>query len=122
MVPRENKSNAYANFWRENKEYYGIFESSLFFGRRNHAETGSSCLGIVNKFRRIAVGLYDWTKKWIYIKFAQRKHDGKLCLLQSKPAANAVNAIFGTIFTMVCKYGSKYGIYRVCYRFALEQT
>ena len=30
MVPRENKNNAYAKFWRENKEYYGIFESGLF--------------------------------------------------------------------------------------------
>ena len=29
MVPRENKNNAYAKFWRENKEYYGIFESGL---------------------------------------------------------------------------------------------
>ena len=27
MVPRENKNNAYAKFWRANKEYYGIFES-----------------------------------------------------------------------------------------------
>jgi len=27
MVPRENKDNAYAKFWRKNKEYYGIFES-----------------------------------------------------------------------------------------------
>ena len=25
MVPRENKNNAYAKFWRTNKEYYGIF-------------------------------------------------------------------------------------------------
>ena len=65
--------------------------------------------------------LIHWTKKWIYIKFAQRKYDGKLCLLQSKPVANAVNAIFGTIFTMVCKYDSKYDIYRVCYRFALSK-
>ena len=59
----------------------------------------------------------NWTKKWIYIKY-----DAKICLLQRKPVANAVNAIFGTIFTLVCKYGSKYGIYRVFYRFALEQT
>ena len=29
MAPRENKNNAYAKFWRENKEYYGIFESGL---------------------------------------------------------------------------------------------
>ena len=29
MVPRENKNNAYAKFWRTNKEYYGIFESGL---------------------------------------------------------------------------------------------
>ena len=28
MVPRENKSNAYAKFWRD-KEYYSIFESGL---------------------------------------------------------------------------------------------
>ena len=27
MVPRENKNNAYAKFWRTNKEHYGIFES-----------------------------------------------------------------------------------------------
>ena len=26
-VPRENKNNAYAKFWRTNKEYYGILES-----------------------------------------------------------------------------------------------
>ena len=65
---------------------------------------------------------FHWTKKWIYIKFAQHKYDAELCLLRSKPVANAVNAIFGTIFTLVCKYGSKYGIYCVCYRFALEQT
>ena len=30
MVPRENKNNAYAKFWRANKVYYGIFESGLF--------------------------------------------------------------------------------------------
>ena len=30
MVPREYKDNAYAKFWRKNKEYYGIFESDLF--------------------------------------------------------------------------------------------
>ena len=29
MVPRENKNNNYAKFWRTNKEYYGIFESGL---------------------------------------------------------------------------------------------
>ena len=29
MVPKENKNNAYAKFWRTNKEYYGIFESAL---------------------------------------------------------------------------------------------
>ena len=26
-VPRENKNNVYARFWRANKEYYGIFGS-----------------------------------------------------------------------------------------------
>ena len=30
MVPRENKNYAYEKFWRENKDYYGIFESGLF--------------------------------------------------------------------------------------------
>ena len=30
MVPRENKSNAYAKFGGTNKEYYGIFRSGLF--------------------------------------------------------------------------------------------
>ena len=29
LVPRENENNAYANFCRTNKEYYGIFESGL---------------------------------------------------------------------------------------------
>ena len=29
MVPRENKNHAYAKFGRTNKEYYGIFRSSL---------------------------------------------------------------------------------------------
>ena len=29
MLPRENKNNAFAKFWRTNKEYYGIFESGL---------------------------------------------------------------------------------------------
>ena len=29
MVPRENENNAYAKFWRTNKEYYDIFESGL---------------------------------------------------------------------------------------------
>ena len=67
-------------------------------------------------------GLFHWTKKWIWIKFARCKYDGKLCLLQSKPVANAGNAIFATIFAHHCKYGTKYGIYGVCYRFALEQT
>ena len=30
MVPRVNKNNAYAKFWRINKEYYGIFKNGLF--------------------------------------------------------------------------------------------
>ena len=30
MVLRESKDNAYAKFWRANKEYYGIFQSDLF--------------------------------------------------------------------------------------------
>ena len=63
-----------------------------------------------------------WTKKWICIKFAPRKYDAKMCLHQSKPVAKAVNAVFATIFALVCKYGSKYGIYRLCYWFALVQT
>ena len=29
---------------------------------------------------------------------------------------------FATIFALVCKYGSKYGLYGLCYRFALEQA
>ena len=38
----------------------------------------------------------------ICIKFAQRKYEAKICLLQSKPVANAVNAIFATIFEHWC--------------------
>ena len=30
MVPRENKSNAYAKFGGTNKEYYGIFRTGLY--------------------------------------------------------------------------------------------
>ena len=56
------------------------------------------------------------------LQFAQRKYDAKICLLQSKPVAKAVKAIFATIFAHQCKYGTKYGLYGVCYRFALEQT
>ena len=76
----------------------------------------------VNTQLRVFYSLGYITKKWTYIKFSQHKYDAKICLLQSKPVTNAVNATFGTIFTLVCKYGGKYGIYRVCYRFALEQT
>ena len=41
MVSRENKNNAYAKFWRENKEYYGIFESGLWAlrsGKRDYPD------------------------------------------------------------------------------------
>ena len=30
MVQREDNNNAYAKFWRENEDYYVIFESGLF--------------------------------------------------------------------------------------------
>jgi len=29
IAPREIENNAYAKFWRDNKEYYGIFEKGL---------------------------------------------------------------------------------------------
>ena len=29
LTPRELENNAYAKFWRDNKEYYGIFEKGL---------------------------------------------------------------------------------------------
>ena len=29
LVPREIENNAYAKFWRDNEEYYGIFEKGL---------------------------------------------------------------------------------------------
>ena len=29
-VPRENKNNAYAKFWRTSKRYYGIVDSGLW--------------------------------------------------------------------------------------------
>ena len=38
MVARENKNNAYAKFWRENKEYFGNFESGLL--SENSEENG----------------------------------------------------------------------------------
>ena len=31
MVPRETANNAYAKFGGTNKEYYGIFQSGLYF-------------------------------------------------------------------------------------------
>ena len=61
-----------------------------------------------------------WTKKWIYLKFAQHKDVANICLLLSKSVADMVNATFAAIFTLVRKYGSKCGIYFVCLRFALE--
>ena len=63
-----------------------------------------------------------WTKKRIYTKFVQRKYDANICFLQSKAAANMVNATFAIILTQVCKYGSKCGIYHLCCSFALEET
>ena len=65
--------------------------------------------------------IYIWTKKWIYIKFAQRKGIANISLLQSKPVANVVKSTFATLFAHQCKHGSKCGLYHVCYRFALEQ-
>ena len=64
-------------------------------------------------------GIFNWTKKWIYIKFGQRKYVDMFA--QSKPVANMVNTTFASIFTLVCKYGSNCGIYHVCYRFALDK-
>ena len=32
LVPREIENNAYAKFWRDSKEYCGIFEKGLFIG------------------------------------------------------------------------------------------
>ena len=66
--------------------------------------------------------LIHWTNKRIYTKFAQRKYDASICFFQSKPVANMENATFAIVFTQVCKYGSKCGIYHVCCRFALEET
>ena len=34
MVPRKNKSNAFAKFGGTNKEYYGLFQSGLFKATR----------------------------------------------------------------------------------------
>ena len=53
--------------------------------------------------------------------FAERKGVANISLLQSKPVANVVKSTFATIFTLMCKYRSKCGLYHVCYRFALEQ-
>ena len=39
MVPRENRNNVYAKFWRANKEYYGIFESSLLVYWQQNMQT-----------------------------------------------------------------------------------
>ena len=30
MAPRELEDNAYAKLWRDNKEYYGIFEKGIY--------------------------------------------------------------------------------------------
>ena len=37
MVQRENENNAYAKFWKANKDYYGIFESGLLQLKINQA-------------------------------------------------------------------------------------
>jgi len=43
MVPRENKNTTYAKFWKTNKEYYGIFESGLYYylNRKSSSQTGA---------------------------------------------------------------------------------
>ena len=61
-------------------------------------------------------------KKWIYIKFTQRKGVANISFLHSKAVANVVKATFAIIFAHQCKYGSKCGLYHVCYRFTLKQT
>ena len=76
----------------------------------------------MSKTRMSKFAILHWTKKWIYIKFAQRKNIANICLLQIKAAANVVKATFATIFTLMCKYGSKCGLYHVCYSFALQET
>ena len=38
MVTRENKNSAYAKSWKTNKEYYGIFENSLFKSFQLHVK------------------------------------------------------------------------------------
>ena len=35
MAPSELEDNAYAKIWRDNKEYYGIFEKGLLKGQNN---------------------------------------------------------------------------------------
>ena len=42
MVPRENKSNAFAKFGGTNKEYYGIFRNGLY----GNYSTGVICEGL----------------------------------------------------------------------------
>ena len=37
MIPRENKNNTYAKFWRANKDYYGVFESGLSYMIKKNA-------------------------------------------------------------------------------------
>ena len=58
MVPRENKNNGYAKFWRTNKEYYGIFESGLSYGQQNFEHFATSLIfvsGVFRPNRRIVV-------------------------------------------------------------------
>ena len=81
----------------------------------------SQHLQIIRGFNRTRQFIH-WTNKWIYNKFAPLKGVANICFLQSKPVANVVKATFATIFTETCKYGSKCGLYYVCYRFVQEQT
>ena len=62
MVPRENKNNAYAKFWRENKEYYGIFESGLLQLVVSRA-TGDLCYMVpvlLASFKNTPITLQSW--------------------------------------------------------------
>ena len=52
MVPRENKSNTYAKFWKTNKEYYGIFESGLCSSHGGASIDASKKVKMLTQFSR----------------------------------------------------------------------
>ena len=117
---RNSKNRSFFNSLSQITKFLVLFFQLIWYALKQ-LFTSVSVKVVDNYPTASQLGKHHWTKKWIYIIFAQRKGVANISLLQSKPVANVVKSTFATTFTLMCKYGSKCGLYHVCYRFALEQ-